>query len=135
VSLWFGNRELLDVMIDAIGMGPTDEIEVRVTEPEVASLRSSISLLSSDDAGFDDSPFTTSHSFGASSRVTFRPQDVDEGDEAQRKAYDVVPREELGMIREIVRSARPPLPEIEVILMYLECGKDIAKLKLRLTDV
>jgi hypothetical protein len=143
VSLWFGNRELFDdVMIDAIGMGLADEIEVRVTEPEVASLmdslRSSVSLLRSDGARFDDLPFTTSKRFGAPSRGSFGPQGVDEDDEAdaaRRRAYDAVPQEELGKIREVIRSIHEPLQEIEVILMYLECGKDLAKLKLRLTDV
>jgi hypothetical protein len=132
ISLWFNDRFLEDdVMLDVIGFGPDDYLEVRVQDSETAdivqTLRTSFRGRDSLSRGSLDS--SASH---ASTGVG-----TDESDEllkAEKRAYESVSDSELMAIRQMLKANKIVRPELEVITMYLEYGREINKVKLRLLD-
>jgi hypothetical protein len=53
---------------------------------------------------------------------------------AKKKTYEVLGINNLLAIRQMLKANHLVKPELEVISLFLECGKDMQKLKLRLMD-
>jgi hypothetical protein len=113
VSIWFNDRILdEDVMLEVLGIELDDALEVRLQDESTAVLLSSL----------------------RASRRQAPPVDDEEILVAEQQAYAAISLGELTQLREIVKVNRVVRPELEIIELFLECGKDFGRFRMRLVQ-
>jgi hypothetical protein len=125
VGVWFNERLFDDdVMLDVLGVGLTDVMEIRQQDEPMAALLSSLRV------SHGQSRFPVSRGSGDAPP----PVDEDEVSEAEERAYAAVGLSELSQLREIVKVNKIVRGELEIIEQFLECGKDFNKFRIRLAE-
>jgi hypothetical protein len=127
VSIWFNDRLLdEDVMLEVLSLGLNEVLEVRVQDAPTAALLSS--LRASRYRAVEHAP--------TPAPVPAPPlsMDDDEISEAEEQAYAAIALSELCQLREIAKANKVVRRELELIELFLECGKDFNKFRIRLTE-